>query len=217
MKKAAVFGVIKDGKNDISINYFNHLSQSGINGYCIYPQNPQSAAKEYDCLVICGGGDIHPKYYGEKPYLSEQIYNNVIDEYEIKIITAFINEQKPILGICRGMQSINVALGGTLIQDIPGILKLCHQSIDERECYHEIKISKNSKLSNALGLRSIVNSDHHQCIDLLGSHLIKIASAHDGVTEAIESTRLPILGIQWHPERMNGNDVFEYFKNTYLN
>ena len=113
------------------------------------------------------------------------------------------------------MQSINVALGGTLIQDIPSVLGYFHSNYEGRDCQHEIKISKASKLYKAMGLRAIVNSYHHQCIDKLGQGLHAVSTAHDGVIEAIESEKHKILGVQWHPERMNGNAVFEHFFNNY--
>ena len=109
------------------------------------------------------------------------------------------------------MQSINTALGGTLIQDIPSMLNLCHSNCGATECMHEIKISARSKLKEALGLRAIVNSYHHQCVHLTGSGLTVAAASHDGVIEAIEGTELPLLGTQWHPERMAGNAVFDHF------
>ena len=210
MKKVAVFGVIKNGKSDISGNYFEHISKSGVKGYSIFPKDPETAALEYDALVVCGGGDIHPKYYGQEPFDENFCYDSLLDEYENRIIKAFISKSKPILGICRGMQAINVALGGSLIQDIDTMLGLCHKSTGE-ELRHEIKISKNSGLSSVFGIRAIVNSDHHQSVHRLGKGLRIAASAHDGVTEAIEGVSLPILGVQWHPERMYGNALFDYF------
>lgn len=174
--------------------------------------NPIKAVKEFDCLMICGGGDLHPRFYGEQPYCTYAHYDDILDNYEINLINTFIEYKKPVLGICRGMQSLNVALGGTLIQDIPHFLKTNHQSSFEKECLHEIKIQKKSELSKILGIRTIVNSHHHQCINSLGKNLKVIALAHDGVIEAIEGIDIPVLGVQWHPERMSGNDIFDYFE-----
>lgn len=216
MKKAAVFGCIKDDMPNIDKRYFEHIRQSGIEPRAVYPDLPEDAAEKYDCLAVCGGGDIHPNYYGEQPLKEHYTYDRRFDEYELATIRAFFKKKKPILGICRGMQSVNVALGGSLFQSVQSQLGLCHKGSDKAVCNHEIKISKNSDISKKMGLRAIVNSYHHQSINKPGDGLYVIAAAHDGVIEAFESDTLPVLGIQWHPERMNGNDVFDYFFEKYV-
>ena len=216
MKSAAVFGCIKDDMPNIDKRYFEHIKQSGIAPQAVYPQVPEEAAQKYDCLVVCGGGDIHPSYYGESPLKPHYTYDRCFDEYELSVIRAFVKEKKPILGICRGMQSVNVALGGSLFQSIRSQLGLCHKGSDKKVCEHEIKISKDSELSKKIGLRAIVNSYHHQSVNCPGEGLYVIAATHDGVIEAFEGKSLPVLGIQWHPERMNGNDVFDYFFEKYV-
>ena len=159
---------------------------------------------------------MDPAFYGQKPWRDNLKFNAELDKYELELINAFIMRKKPVLGICKGMQSINIALGGTLIQDIPSMLNLYHSNCGPTECMHEIKISPNSKLKEALGLRAVVNSYHHQCVHLTGDGLTVAAASHDGVIEAIEGIELPVLGTQWHPERMAGNAVFDHFFSTYL-
>ncbi len=216
MAKAAVFGVVTNGVSNINERYFEHIRQSGINTCVPYPQDVYSAASQCDCLVVCGGGDMDPQLYGQKPWKQDLSFNTQLDRYELNLIRAFISAGKPILGICKGMQSINIALGGTLFQDIPSMLGLCHSGSAEKECTHEIKISSKSNLCGAIGIRAVVNSYHHQCVHTLGESLTVAAASHDGVIEAIESSSLPILGVQWHPERMCGNKVFDHFFSTYL-
>lgn len=215
MTKAAVIGMVKDGKSNISKKYYEHIQRSGIIPITAYPKNAQKLADECNYLVVCGGGDIHPKFYMQEQMYKDHHYDTEFDKYELEMINIFLSHSKPILGICRGMQSINVALGGTLIQDIPSQLGLYHQTTDNNICMHEIKISKNSHLYNSFGMRAIVNSYHHQCVHKLSDNLIVAAASHDGVIEAIEGIELPILGVQWHPERMAGNTVFDHFFNTY--
>lgn len=216
MAKAAVFGVVENGVSNINKRYFEHIHQSGVDTFVPYPENADKTARDCDCLVVCGGGDMNPAFYGQKPWKDNLKFNTDLDKYELELIEAFIKRKKPVLGICKGMQSINTALGGTLIQDIPSMLNLCHSNCGATECMHEIKISARSKLKEALGLRAIVNSYHHQCVHLTGSGLTVAAASHDGVIEAIEGTELPLLGTQWHPERMAGNAVFDHFFGTYL-
>ncbi len=212
MKTAAVFGEIKNGKSNVNSRYIEHISACNIETKILYKEEPETTAKLYDYLVVCGGGDIDPSLYGQQN--TENIkFDRSFDILEQRYIKAFLKQDKAILGICRGMQSINVTLGGTLIQDIPSMLDLCHFNCGGRDSEHEIKISKLSRLHSVMGLRAVVNSLHHQCIHTLGDGLKIAAVSHDGIIEAIESEK--VLGVQWHPERMLGNTVFEYFFKNY--
>lgn len=215
-KKAAVFGVVENGVSNINERYFTHIHQSGIETHVPYPDDVYQTADKYDCLVVCGGGDMDPALYGQEPLARESRFETALDRYELNLINAFTALKKPVLGICKGMQSINIALGGTLIQDIPSMLSLCHSGCGSKECMHEIKISPKSKLYGAIGRRAVVNSYHHQCVHTLGKDITVAAASHDGIIEAIESDTLPVLGVQWHPERMSGNAVFDHFFGTYL-
>ena len=216
MIKAAMYGVIKNKKTDINPLYYEHIRRSGVETYDVFPESPEKAAAEFDCLIVCGGGDTDPRLYGQSPYRDNERYETELDIYELELIRKFISSCKPVLGICKGMQSLNIALGGTLIQDIPSMLGLCHSGSQDKVCMHEIKISKNSKLSAALGKRAVVNSYHHQCVHTIGQGLIVAAASHDGVIEATEGDSFPALGVQWHPERMTGNAVFDHFFSKYL-
>lgn len=212
MKTAAVFGVIENGKPKVNKRYIEHIAACGVSVIILSDEIPKKISKECEYLIVCGGGDIDPSLYGQKN--TENIkFDRSFDLLEQQYIRAFLKEGKSILGICRGMQSINVALGGTLIQDIPSMLGLCHYNCGGRDCEHEIKISKLSKLHTVMGLRAVVNSLHHQCIHTLGDGLKIAAVSHDGIIEAVENEY--ILGVQWHPERMSGNTLFEYFFDNY--
>ena len=161
--------------------------------------------EKLDSLLITGGNfDIHPNFYNETLEGSREIKNNRT-KFEIKIFNYFLKHQKPILGICGGEQLMNVATGGSLIQDINHSrkTKIHHEQQNPRnEVSHEISITRNSKLYNIVKSEKIkVNSAHHQSVNNLGKDFVSSALAPDGIIEAIEHVKHPwCLGLQWHPE-----------------
>ncbi len=215
MLTAAVFGTIRNGRAYADENCLKHLIISGIKPKVLTGERATECANKYDCLVLIGGNDIDPTLYGQVPWQNIS-YDRAMCLAEMEYIHAFVNAKKAILGICRGIQSINVAFGGTLIQDIPSMLGLVHANCTATDCEHEIKISKSSTLHKSFGLRAIVNSKHHQCIHTLGRGLFVAAASHDGIIEAIESIENKILAVQWNPEKMSGNTLFDHFLNEYV-
>ena len=170
--------------------------------------NPVVSNHLFDGLLLPGGGDISPIFYHKKNHGSQNICITE-DIIQILLFHRFLEQKKPILGICKGMQLINVALGGNLIQDLP--TKKLH-AYDNDDRYHITKALPGSQLHSLYGNDCITNSAHHQAINKLGDHLRITQYAHDGVAEAIEHDTLPIIGVQWHPERMqpDGNKLFSY-------
>ena len=170
-------------------------------------------AAELDGLVLQGGTDISPQMYGEEPLRPEWAGDPQRDRYEVELLERFLKLEKPILGICRGQQLINVALGGTLYQDtatqMPGAQ--LHQDIEVYDDkYHDIEILPGTRLAALYpGVqRAKVNSLHHQAVNRLGDGLvIEAHSAEDGVIEAIrlKGPRF-VAGVQWHPEFLHGRD-----------
>ena len=170
-------------------------------------------AAELDGLVLQGGSDISPQVYGEEPMRPEWAGDPERDRYEIELLEGFLKLGKPILGICRGQQLINVALGGTLYQDTatqkPGAQ--VHQDTavyDDK--YHHIEILPGTSLAAlypGVG-RAKVNSLHHQAVHRLGKGLaVEAHSADDGVIEAVRHQGPGYLvGVQWHPEFLHGRD-----------
>ena len=158
-----------------------------------------------DGLIITGGNfDINPELYGKKRTGSRQIKNNRTD-FEVSIFENFLNLKKPIFGICGGEQLINIASGGTLIQDIKTEINtpINHEQTNPRnETSHLVKIKKDTKLYEILRENEIfVNSAHHQSVNTLGNNLISTAKAEDNIIEAVEHIRHPwCIGVQWHPE-----------------
>jgi len=148
-----------------------------------------------DGLLLPGGGDVHPRRYGQ-PICGAADIDEDRDELELHAFDAFMRAGRPILGICRGSQLINVALGGTLQQHIPR-----HSRIGETDRLHPSR-TIDETLRALYGERFIINSAHHQAMDRLGDGLRAVQWAEDGTVEAIRHETLPILGVQWHPERL---------------
>lgn len=160
-----------------------------------------------DALLLQGGADVSPATYGQQPLRPEWSGDPVRDRYEIELLDGFLSRGKPVLGICRGCQLINVAFGGTLLQDIRTQQPETRSHVDADlydQLQHEIVFEPGSRLGQLYpGLqRGRVNSIHHQAVDKLGSDLqVEARSAEDGVVEAIRARgSLFVAGVQWHPE-----------------
>ena len=151
-----------------------------------------------DGVVVAGGPDIHPSLYGQEPSEALGPTEATLDGYEIALIRLALERRMPILGICRGMQALNVARGGTLVQDLPHH----RQAEPGRLATHGVRIEPGSLLAEALGTTETrVNSFHHQAVDELGFDLRPVAWADDGLLEGIEATdRDWVVGVQWHAE-----------------
>ena len=146
-------------------------------------------------LLLPGGGDVEPWRYGEEEVDCREA-EPMRDAAELQLIREFLEERKPILGICRGLQILNVFFGGTLCQHIEG-----HERVDGKDRCHESRIIP-SYLQQIYGEEMYVNSAHHQAINRLGSGLAAVQWARDGVIEGIVHKNLPVWAVQWHPERL---------------
>lgn len=165
-----------------------------------------------DGLLVTGRKiDINPKYYREKPIKETNLseYYNLEDELDFALIKSFHKLNKPILGICAGVQAINVCFGGSLYQDI------CNHSTKDVLIMHKIQISKDSFLEKCYGSDIIeVNSFHHQAIKDVAKDFKVTAVSQDGIVEAIEYKN--VLGVQWHPEQMKDVEFFRKFIELYF-
>ena len=165
-----------------------------------------------DGLVLTGGADYNPLWYGEQPEKELHTINSTRDLPELLLTRLAFNRQIPILGICRGVQTMAIALGGNLVQDLKTSLK--HgQDAPRSEATHSVTITEGSTLYGLYGQETFVNSFHHQAVKDCGSHLHVVATAPDGVIEAVESTeQKALMGVQWHPEWMGdeGLKLFEW-------
>lgn len=193
--------------------YITALENAGLIPVVIPPLATSGAAHEIlsrvDGLLITGGEDVEPSRYGQPRSDKCGKSNGPRDETEIALIREAHEMRLPLLAICRGPQVVNVALGGTLIQDIPSEVpgSLKHNSDDERATrVHDVTIDDGSRISQAIGENTIrVNSFHHQSVKDLAPGLIVTARAPDGIIEGIEPATDDwwMMGIQWHPEEMN--------------
>lgn len=165
-----------------------------------------------DGLMLTGGDDVAPSRYGEAADATVTEAEPGRDEFEIALVLAARKRNLPILAICRGIQVLNVACGGTLVQDIPSQITgaLTHSlAVPQHESYalaHEVWVDKDSLLARLMRERLVdealeVNSRHHQAVKQVAPGLVVTATAPDGVIEAIEDPAAPFcLGVQWHPE-----------------
>jgi putative glutamine amidotransferase len=162
----------------------------------------QRYVKDLDGLVLVGGADIPPAAYGETPHETVEPLTSQRYEFERKLIAAWLASDKPILGVCLGMQFSNVVAGGSLIQDIPSEVgkEVNHKT------YHRVRIAPHSSLAKLLGATEArVLSSHHQAVDEPGAGMKIIAWSDDGVNEATERIEGGFgLFVQWHPE--SGDD-----------
>ena len=175
-----------------------------------------------DGLLLCGGADVDPAYFHQENHGSMGI-DPKRDEAEFALIQAFLSAKKPILGICRGLQIINVALGGSLIQNLPPHLREVHTPApgSDSDKIHPVRAEADSFFGRTYGPRFAVNSSHHQAIDLLGEGLRPTLWGEGDVIEGLEHASLPIFCVQFHPERMSfskrredtvdGGPIFERF------
>lgn len=156
--------------------------------------------RDCDGMVLPGGGDITPAFFGEQDHGSRNI-DTELDLLQRKALEVCMEREIPVLGICKGMQLINVALGGDLYQNLETAGLHCYRDGDQ---YHAARSAPASLLAELYGEQMTVNSAHHQGIRRTGRGLLVIQrSLPDGCAEAICHESLPILGLQWHPERMD--------------
>lgn len=193
----------------IRSNYCRSILAAGGTPLITAGGDPAEYARLAQGILFTGSGsDITPSLFGRENQGSLGC-DRELDEMELALFDAFVKEGKPILGICRGQQLINVALGGTLIQDIPTQKPeaIAHRCEDETvTTFHTVTTQPGSVMEALFGPAFLTNSYHHQAIDTLGSGLIATAGTEDGILEAIEHENLPILATQFHPERMTGEE-----------
>lgn len=202
-----------NAKKEYYIDAVNNCGGIAVPRYC------PEVSTEFDGLILCGGNDINPSYYNEKINGAVNI-DEKRDYSEFKLVKAFIDAKKPIMGICRGCQLLNVAFGGTLYQDIENSKE--HSSFSDYDMIHPVMAINNSFISELYGNSFWVNSFHHQAINELGNDLeITMTASECKTIEGIKHKVLPIFGVQWHPERMSfskrrndtvdGKIIFDYF------
>ena len=206
------------GKENATENYVDVLKYLGAEP--VVTLHPESVYS-FDGLVLPGGGDICPSYF-DQPVIDTRIVDPDLDRLQFHILYQFLHTHKPILGICKGMQLINVFFGGDIKQHVE---KECLHQWNGKDQWHRTSAKKASILYKLYGSEFNVNSAHHQSIDTTGQDLKIIQNSSDGIPEAISHEFLPILGVQWHPERMclshkksdavSGTAIFRWYLNPF--
>ena len=197
--------------------YFESISRAGGLPVIVPPlaelgEDLSDLLQRCDGLVLHGGGDINPRCYGQAP-LTDTLYgiNDLHDELEIAAVQAALQQRLPLLAICRGLQILNVACGGTLIQDLGRDEKTtASEHPGHRQTLHPVTLEPNSRTARAMGTSQPQQcfSFHHQAIDRLGSELTVIGRSTDNVIEAIETTGDHwVVAVQWHPEDTADEDL----------
>jgi putative glutamine amidotransferase len=200
-------------------DYVASVEQAGANARVLeVGQSPRSLVEQLDGVLLTGGGDIDPALYGEDRHPTVSDAEPGRDEFEIDLARRAMDRDLPLLAICRGAQVLNVAAGGTLVQDIPSAIatSVMHTIDTPKDAIaHEVSVAAGSHLERALGSLVTgqgscrVNSRHHQSVARLGRALVASATAPDGVIEAIEAPDARFcVGVQWHPENFRQSGEF---------
>jgi putative glutamine amidotransferase len=196
--------------NNISVTYTEAVEKAGglamILPFSKHSDILHLLVEKADGFLFTGGIDVDPAFYEEKGIAGLGPVNTELDRFQMAVLQSVMTLQKPVLAICRGIQLINVALGGSLFQDIPSQFPATAlKHMQEALSYgvdHPVIIEPGSRLFELFGPRIMVNSRHHQSIKAIGRDLVITARAPDGVIEASQHKTLPMDLVQWHPELM---------------
>ncbi len=173
----------------------------------IGPEHAAAYLTRLDGLVLSGGGDVDPHTFGEEPHPELGLVDRRRDDFEIELCRGVREQRMPLLAICRGVQVLNIAYGGAVIQHIPAEvespIRHTQQAVRRSALSHSIDVVEGSHLHGMVGgTQTTVNSFHHQAAGRVGEGLEVTATAPDGVIEALEDPAHPFcVGVQWHPER----------------
>ena len=202
--------------------YMESLARAGAGMRWVELSDPEQAVQDAltcDGLLLPGGGDMDPKFYGQERIPACGEPNLLRDAAEPLLLRAFLAADKPVLGICRGIQVMNAVLGGDLYQDIKPFEHLPHNGHWAK--VHTVTVRRGTLLSRILGQDTVlVNSQHHQAVDRVAPGFTLAALSEDGIVEAIEKPDAGFcLGVQWHPEWLSDADpamqgLFDAFVNA---
>ncbi|HYT80916.1 MAG TPA: gamma-glutamyl-gamma-aminobutyrate hydrolase family protein [Actinomycetota bacterium] len=173
------------------------------------PGSPSEILEPFDGLMLIGGGDVNPARFGQRRHPEVYGIEEEREALEIDLLLEADRAGVPVFGICRGLQVVNVAFGGTLHQHLPDLAGVDQHSVPggHRRCMHDVKVAESSRLHEACGQATIdAASSHHQGIDALAEALIPVAWTGDGLIEAIERPEGWVVAVQWHPEETEAAD-----------
>jgi putative glutamine amidotransferase len=193
-----------DGAFAVPTSYTDVVHRAGART-ALLPSGQPSAAEDllapFDGLLLAGGGDLEPGHYGAAAHPAQGGVDPDRDQLELELARAAVRLGMPVLGICRGMQLLAVAFGGTLVQHLPDLPGLAVHRTAAKDARHSVKVEPGSRLAAALGqVDGEVLSDHHQAVDRLGEGFRAVAWSPDGLVEAIERDQGWTVGVLWHPE-----------------
>lgn len=198
------------GRNKDTVNYETALRRLEI-PYCT-TLNPDEAALSTH-LLLPGGGDITPAFFGQRDHGSRQI-DTELDILQFQALSLFVAQKKPVLGICKGLQIINVHFGGDIKQHIDTAEQHKWNGKDQTHYVYHSTLDRSDFFYQLYGNSTLVNSAHHQAVDRLGTGLLCACRAGDNVIEGLFHASLPLFAVQWHPERFwyqGGEALFQYF------
>lgn len=202
---AAILGRSKDTQN-----YETALRRLGIPHCSTLDPEEASFASH---LLLPGGGDITPAFFGQSNHASRQI-DTELDILQLQALSLFVTQKKPVLGICKGLQIINVHFGGSINQHIDTADHHKWAGKDQTHYVYHSTLDRQDFFYELYGSSTLVNSAHHQAVDRLGDGLICACRSGDNVIEGLFHVSLPLLAVQWHPERFweqGGESLFRYF------
>lgn len=209
--RSAIAGkVSRDSVAFAGRRYMDSVLRAGGEPVVVTPQHitadvARDLVSRFDGLLLMGGPDVDPELYGQEPHPKVYGVDRFQDDFEIGLLRAALELNVPVLAVCRGIQLINVALGGTLIQHIDESKGPQHKPsrfpADAEFAVHDITVKEGSKVHKALGTTHISGASfHHQGLETLGNGLLAVGWSSDGLVEAVEHTDRWLLGVQWHPE-----------------
>lgn len=185
------------------------LAAGGLPVHLPLDVEPAAFVDHLDGILISGGADVWPERYGAVPAETADPAETERDDFELAILDAAASSALPVLGICRGLQLINVHAGGTLHQHVP---EHARYDVAPNGPIHEIEIAPDTAVASLYGATHSVNSLHHQTVDKVGNGLLVTATHADGTVEALEHETLPILAVQWHPEMLDTRESDPVFR-----
>ena len=200
-----------DNKQFVTDTYIQAVKSAGGLPIVLPLVKSKTVIQEYVSLcngfLFCGGGDITPLLFGQEPDYGIGSTDITLDLFQIRLMKEIIKDEKPVLAICRGMQILNVACGGTIYQDLNQLdmetINHMQTSLSRRDISHKVFFTPKTRLHRMFGDFAYTNSFHHQAIDRLGSGLIISGATGDNIIEAIElPSHTFTVGVQWHPESM---------------
>ncbi|MER6849854.1 gamma-glutamyl-gamma-aminobutyrate hydrolase family protein [Streptomyces flaveolus] len=199
-------------------DFASRIAQAGgLPVHLSYDTGPTDICQWLSGVVITGGQDVHPACWGGDtavvrdidPRTDPMAHDVARDEYEMELVRSALDRGIPVLGVCRGLQVLNVALGGTLIADLPpgSVSHLSTQAAPtDGAADHVVTFEEGSIAAGLFGEQALTNSWHHQAVDRCGAGLLVTGRTSDGVIETVELPGAPVLGVQWHPEWMKSAD-----------